>query len=472
MKKIALFSLLVCLCGIYVVPALAGSCEQRTVKKFSVIGGEWNTSDDYLYVSVGQYNSRMAYACETNGDSKNCSHGTKIAVRGSHYVGNAPELNFGLWQCYTESAQGDKDDQWLAFDAVALPECDQNKLKAYEKFLSVNDDVDIYCGNVQGKGSGSNQWCVNDMCRYRPCTTNCNDDDNPVVVVDECDKWKKDTALYNCCINARNGTADVTFKDGKCECKDKETKKWDPNTGKCEDTQVKPAYCDQFKAYPERYACCIAGKATTWEGAPNNGKCKCTENGKEWKYDAKTKIGKCEGGQSNEDDNSQECWYTFGADMKCANGNSYSKAQKYLLGYYDEQTCKKFIQQYNADAAKVLELFKKFCETQGTTYIVVNNTPSGPDATAVSNAKDTLNKFFASAESEASVWKDSEGKFNTARLASDLTAGVVLGTVGGVVSGVVIKKKQVEKGFEVLHCAVGGQKIADWGDEFSVGLQR
>ncbi len=43
-----------------------------------------------------------------------------------------------------------------------------------------------------------------------------------------------------------------------------------------------------------------------------------------------------------------------------------------------------------------------------------------------------------------------------ARLASDLTAGVVLGTVGGVVSGVVIKKKQVEKGFDALHCTVGG----------------
>ena len=68
--------------------------------------------------------------------------------------------------------------------------------------------------------------------------------------------------------------------------------------------------------------------------------------------------------------------------------------------------------------------------------------------------------------------KDADGNFNTARLASDLTAGVVLGTVGGVVSGVVIKKKQVEKGFEALHCTVGGQKIADWGDTFEVGLQK
>ena len=42
----------------------------------------------------------------------------------------------------------------------------------------------------------------------------------------------------------------------------------------------------------------------------------------------------------------------------------------------------------------------------------------------------------------------------------------------GVVSGVVIKKKQVEKGFDALHCAVGGQTIADWGDEFIVGMSK
>jgi len=87
-------------------------------------------------------------------------------------------------------------------------------------------------------------------------------------------------------------------------------------------------------------------------------------------------------------------------------------------------------------------------------------------------AEKTLNKFVQDAESNRSVWKNAEGKFNTTRLASDITAGVVLGTVGGVVTGVVIKKNQVKKGFEALNCSVGGQKVADWGDEFSVGLQR
>ncbi|MBQ6735871.1 MAG: hypothetical protein IJQ90_00070, partial [Alphaproteobacteria bacterium] len=41
---------------------------------------------------------------------------------------------------------------------------------------------------------------------------------------------------------------------------------------------------------------------------------------------------------------------------------------------------------------------------------------------------------------EVSKWKNEDGKFNTARLASDSIAGVVLGTVGGVVTAHVVKK--------------------------------
>ena len=97
---------------------------------------------------------------------------------------------------------------------------------------------------------------------------------------------------------------------------------------------------------------------------------------------------------------------------------------------------------------------------------------SGPTQSQIESAKSTLAAFTGRAEKEASVWKDGEGNFNKARLASDLTAGVVLGTVGGVVSGVVIKKNQKKKGFEALNCSVGGQKVADWGDSFQVSYRR
>ncbi len=113
---------------------------------------------------------------------------------------------------------------------------------------------------------------------------------------------------------------------------------------------------------------------------------------------------------------------------------------------------------------------------QQQTIKVAQTVPAKKDdnAVAIANAKKVLDDFYTYAKDDKnrSVWKNSEGNFNTIRLASDLTAGVVLGTVGGVVSGVVIKKKQVEKGFDALHCAVGGQAVADWGDEFSVGFYK
>ena len=68
-----------------------------------------------------------------------------------------------------------------------------------------------------------------------------------------------------------------------------------------------------------------------------------------------------------------------------------------------------------------------------------------------------------------SVWKNKEGNFNTARLASDSIAGVVLGTVGGVVTSKVIKKNQLKGGFDDIKCTVGGQVVAGYGDDFQVG---
>ncbi len=70
-----------------------------------------------------------------------------------------------------------------------------------------------------------------------------------------------------------------------------------------------------------------------------------------------------------------------------------------------------------------------------------------------------------------SRWKNKDGGFNTARLASDSIAGVVLGTVGGVVTSNVIKKNQIKGGFEDVQCTVAGQVVAGYGDEFIVGRQ-
>jgi len=70
-----------------------------------------------------------------------------------------------------------------------------------------------------------------------------------------------------------------------------------------------------------------------------------------------------------------------------------------------------------------------------------------------------------------SRWKNAAGNFNTARLASDSIAGVVLGTVGGVVTSNIIKKNQVKGGFQDIQCTISGQVVSEYGDEFIVGRQ-
>ena len=113
------------------------------------------------------------------------------------------------------------------------------------------------------------------------------------------------------------------------------------------------------------------------------------------------------------------------------------------------------------------------CVAQGQEADVIGSQNSYNEAgnqKQIQNAQAVWKTFTDWVDNGKSAWRTKDGDFNKARLISDATASVVLGTVGGVVSSKIIKKKQIEKGFDVLHCTVGGQTVADWGDEFTIGL--
>ena len=69
-------------------------------------------------------------------------------------------------------------------------------------------------------------------------------------------------------------------------------------------------------------------------------------------------------------------------------------------------------------------------------------------------------------------WRDTDGNFNTMRLASDSIAGMVLGTVGGVITNKIIKKNQIKNGLEILKCTVGGHDVATYGEEFQINFEQ
>ena len=104
---------------------------------------------------------------------------------------------------------------------------------------------------------------------------------------------------------------------------------------------------------------------------------------------------------------------------------------------------------------------KTSCSTDDATDDAANN-----DAESISDLAKTLDEIEDAYG--LSKWRTVDGKFNYARLASDATAAVVLGTTGALVTSSVVKKKQVEAGFESLECTVGGQHVGDWGDVFRI----
>lgn len=296
-------------------------------------------------------------------------------------------------------------------------------------------------------------------------------------------KESRKTEEGKACCDFSKKIADWNSKTQRCICADKNAS-FEKVNGKWQ-CVPKAGTCDSLKGNPEAYACCTAGYK--WE----NGNCEGCPDGQRWYWSAAQDKGMCidiDNGPVVEPTPTtctETCELTLKLSVICNNNtNHLSSTQKYKVCKEDWDanalSCDQLKEKVNgctsADCVKQWltrlaafdELIAKVCKPSGapTPVVVPNNSEK------IAAAKQTVSSFFGSAESNKSVWKDSEGNFNTARLASDLTAGVVLGTVGGVVSGVVIKKKQVEKGFDALHCAVGGQTVADWGDTFNVGLRR
>lgn len=223
----------------------------------------------------------------------------------------------------------------------------------------------------------------------------------------------------------------------------------------------------KYAGNPDRIACCKLeeqGLADWMIGKDGVGYCKCKDDNKDFK------DGKCvdKGGTTPQ----KPCEYFFNGFVQCGSIKIYVKKRYPISQKMVEElglgNCDDVQSRIDNDKARLKELEKKFCaDPNRNNYGDLVN-----DDKEYQDARDRLDAFMRDTELNANVWKNAEGKFNTARLASDLTAGVVLGTVGGIVSANIIKKKQLEKGYDALHCTVGGQKVADWGDEFSVGLRR
>ena len=534
MKKILLFSLIACI-GMFNTGAFADNCMGKTVNYH---GSQRPWDNEFLYENQTQYDRSLAAYNNKGGardrnsgdghayecDNSACPSGYKLTMKSGHVFEQKvvnKEVTYECvgsrkWQPITEEKKcitpwGEIPVGKMLEKTIPANEC--------SKFDKTEPNIDLV-----------EEWNV--ICRAGP---------KPYCKAAKCKKeYKLDLATGRCNKECQN----CDPVDPKKEC-EKKGKVWNPKTQKCEDKKKpdpKPNFCDQYKQWSKRYACCIAGKATKWEGADksDNGtcicvdkakkwdgrkcvvaednscealykgndeaiaccnssdatwngdlkKCECNEENKNWKYDANTKKGQCVDIPRDNDEWS-DCWFKLDVDITCKNSNNYYKRNeiRYLtkkeaqsIGCTGGQLFAdvKIIDGIINDVKKADELINLVCGRSGGAFSPITTIPGGtptvtppaPSGMDIETAKSTLRRFFGEAKNNASVWKTEDGSFNTARLASDLTAGVVLGTVGGVVSANIIKKNQVKKGFEVLHCTIGGQTVADWGDQFNTSLRR
>ena len=251
-------------------------------------------------------------------------------------------------------------------------------------------------------------------------------------------------------------------QQGTCTCNDDRSGNkfdWDATQKKCVPHKVET--CDGFYNDYVKHTCCKMQEQGTTELNRDTGVCTCTNKSKKWDADNAQCVD-IDFGNNNTPVIVSNCEYVYKGNIEC-NGRQFLASKKHRATIQPENlqgmSCYDFNNTYGKDASYASQYFASWCNLYGANV---------PDQKQIDDARTLLQSKLNAMRENASVWKDADGNFNKARLASDMTAGVVLGTVGGVVSGVVIKKKQLEKGFDVLHCTVGGQVVADWGDEFKV----
>lgn len=463
-------------------------------------------ANEYLYATQEDYEATkgrlygQVYECDSS--AKTCNYGDTLTLKSGHVFQRKTINEKRTYKCVSGDFWLDITDD-IQDNKPTTQTTPTNKCTVNGKTYNIGDKIkpDFDCSSLKGKSSSislsflseitsnytsmlaTGEKCSTVCAKYssgavysgtfiKKCPSNTTGVPSTIIAPsgyytlckENKPSWKpckeqfKNPSEERCaCWDAKGDTTWTgNEQTGTCTCNDKDFD-WDAKEKKCIKRQ--PSNCDDYYDNYLKYTCCKLQEQGITEFNKTTGSCKCKKDGAKWDEE----NGQCIE-QTSTDNGSGTvevgpCEYIYKGYIDCPPyGQFSSNNHKKTLqpNQLEGLSCSEFNSVYGKDANYARQYFAEWCVSYTNTNI--------PNKTSIDNAQAKLRAL----KSEASVWKNAEGKFNTARLASDMTAGVVLGTVGGVVSGVVIKKKQLEKGFDVLHCSVGGQVVADWGDEFKV----
>ncbi len=458
MKKILMF-----LCCVFAVSGAfaVGDCPSNFIE----FKGIQNPGDnEFLYSTVAAHNFAVSgfkksrsfnliggevYECD---NEQGCMNGSLVFLgNDSNYVFKSDIIKHKIMECSVGF-----EDKWIAHEWT---ECPDSKIgETYKiKFMNTN--------SADCHAMGPYDYC---------CFTGDH---------------------KSCLLAQKRGEPANWTQSGTCNCGDKYV--WNSETGHCDikDGDVTPnkKSCDGV----------AHGKSET-KGCPstmqNADRCRRTCNDGQWsgwtliscKKGYKVQSGKCvpetndNGGKQPGDGNNGagtggnngdtggdvnvvvnppfNCSLDMFADWRvlykdCADVlKSLDELELYCV------SSEKIEQGYKTRVAKLQEL-RAACEQR----IANQKSRVSQSTTIITGASKSLDDIMGTLKVD--VWKTAEGNFNGARLASDSIAGVVLGTAGGLITSHLVKKGQIKNGFEDIQCTVGGQKVADWGDEFTVGIR-
>ena len=502
MKKIILGIFIIC--GLQ-LPALAATynCEVQEISALS-----WKRSNEFLFPTRGDYNDAngLAYVCGHRG-TDGCDSGTGILIFGEHYWENNRYDTMEAYQCSTGGANA-----WVQQPVSYIPTCTNTNgmTKVYTQ-----GDYDYYCVKYV-KLHTDNARCIgslrdsNSICR-KP---HQDQPTQPAQPVDNTINVCK-TTLGDLSINAsRNGVtkdvcnanmanvsddhgteftmtcnANLTLTCEATKCEDGYT--LNPSTGKCTKNNnnggggggTGPNQCEQRRCAKlsgdvrnKCIACChVLSDIAKWNSNTNT--CICTQNASYLfvpNSDPKT-GGFCLPQFGNTPPPTPEPEPDPEPAYKC-DPEIMAQLMTWQAQYASSTTI----------SGKILAIIRyckndpnenEFLYMYSQLVALINQENAAAQLTQQQNAsRRRIEGAISDIDSvvstlDRSKWKNAEGGFNTSRLLSDSIAGVVLGTAGGLITSHVVKKNQVEGGFEDIQCTVGGQVVSGWGDEFQVGIQ-
>ena len=429
------------------------------------------------------------YNC-ARGEKSSCNAGTRIYATRAH-IGGENQITNQIWECDPANRKWFNRTPSLCAGSRNLSE----DVKAGRAKLTLVNP------NTKNSINNASSYVVlnGEICFKYECNNGYNTTENGCVEDDDHKKGCEDSGgVYDIaklmCVCAETKGLKLAANEKRCECLDGDGFAWNKQNNKCEKTEEAIKEEEKKEEHRRQQSAVISKnkKACTESGGTwNGGKCECDaakhlefkeqnvtcqcmtgynfESGRCAITNEQARKEACEKADNakwNEITNSCICdnakdMFSFNYDTgRCEQDAGYKACIDATNTKWNGKECVCTVSGWEWDGAK--------CEKS---QALIDSEKLSAAKKRISATSEWLKTKWKAFEDDRTVWKNKEGKFNTARLASDSIAGVVLGTAGGLITSNIVKKNQVKKGFDDISCTIGGQYVADWDDEFVVGVK-